>query len=36
MRMSPPPPEVLSLVIAWSDVLHLPLLARLALRWGHR
>jgi hypothetical protein len=34
--MSPPSPQVLSLVLAWSNVLHLPVIARLALRWAHR
>jgi len=27
-------PGLLQLLIAWSEALHLPILARLALRWG--
>jgi hypothetical protein len=27
-------PGLLHLLVAWSDALHLPILARLALRWS--
>jgi hypothetical protein len=36
MRHRSPGPGLLPLVLAWTDALHLPLLARLALRWGQR
>jgi len=36
MRPRPLGPDLLPLVLAWTEALHLPALARLALRWGQR